>query len=214
MKSSPEKVTNSGKYEFSLESYDNPEVSKILSASDITRKTPFNLPKLISYLIKNNATQSESNKSWIIRPKSIKKIKLDAFEWSTVFPGPEPVFEKKIPREIKTRKKEPLGEQNQKSKENIKKEKSQNVKKVKKESEEERKNREAADRIDRAKKLRKLQQELGYKLTMTTSGALVSFSTTSGALEQYLTVIRIGQSQNPTKLSTIFDHFFYHRQNR
>ena len=157
MKSSPEKVTNSGKYEFSLESYDNPDVSKILTASDITRKTPFNLPKLISYLIKSNATQSESNKSWIIRPRAIKKLKLDSFEWSTVFPGAEPVFEKKIPREIKTRKKEPLGEQNQKSKENIKKEKN------KKESEEERKNREAEQRIERVKQLRKLQQVMNTR---------------------------------------------------
>lgn len=150
---SPEKISPPGSYEFSLESYDDPEVSKVLKASDITRKTPFNLPKLISFLIKINATQSETNKSWMIRQRAVKKMKLDSFEWDTVFPGPEPIFETKVPKEIKQkpRKKEPLGENKQNGKS------SQKV--VKKESEEDKKKREAAERVERGKLLRKAQQE-------------------------------------------------------
>lgn len=142
---SPEKSNSKKDFEYQIVIEDKKDgVIKSVSSSELGRK--INLPRVISYVIKTNAKQSETNKSWGITSRATKKNNLDDFLWLDVFPGDEPKFETIIPKEIKQKKpKKPLVEVNKNDK--IKKE----TKKESKISEEEKRAKIEKERAERRK---------------------------------------------------------------
>ena len=80
---------------------------KVVGGAECQRQKGLGLVKIVHYLIKIHGYRLESNKSWALSNRAMKKFKIDKFEWSEHFPGTEPKFEIVIPKDVK---KKPLAE--------------------------------------------------------------------------------------------------------
>ena len=93
-------------YEYTIKNVESGQ-EKVVGGAECQRQKVLGLVKIVHYLIKIHGYRLESNKSWALSNRAVKKFKIEKFEWSEHFPETEPKFEIVIPKDVK---KKPLAE--------------------------------------------------------------------------------------------------------
>merc|ERR1711892_146077 len=199
-------------YEYTLESVDVGDV-KSVSGSECQRKMTIGLNKVVHYLIKIHGIRSETNKSWSVHPRATKKYRLTQFVWLDHFPGDliEPVFEVIVPKEVKKKTKEPLGEvSNGKEEQRQKKKEKKISEKEKALQEEKRVAREKADLEEKKKQHRVALMEWKKPKADETLDDFVSFQLTApkAIKTRHLPAELLGDAFQVIEFHRIFAHAY------